>query len=111
MCENDLSDNHQWVIWDILCYFIKNPDAKDTIDGILKWWIPKVVAIEQERSKVLEALGFLVEKGIITEWETSSSQKYYGMTNNQLDGIKNILKEYGCEDKQKVTRASEKNEG
>ncbi len=95
---NNLSDSNQIVIWDILHYLMKTPDAKDTIDGILKWWIPKVVVIEQAKSKVQEALEILVEKGFITEWETSSSQKYYGMTKNQLEEIKNFLKNR-CEDK------------
>lgn len=92
MSGNHLSDNNQIVIWDILHYLMKNPDAKDTIDGILKWWVPKKIVIEQEKSKVQEALGILVEKGFITEWKTGSSQKYYGMTENQLEEIKNFFK-------------------
>ncbi|GAB61463.1 MAG: hypothetical protein DWB56_04920 [Candidatus Jettenia sp.] len=84
MGENHLPDSNQIVIWDILHYLMRNPDAKDTIDGILKWWIPKVVVIEQEKSKVQEALEMLAEKGFITGWETGSSQKYYGVTEGQL---------------------------
>ncbi|WKZ19304.1 MAG: hypothetical protein QY310_01795 [Candidatus Jettenia sp. CY-1] len=107
MGENHLSDSNQIVIWDILHYLIKNSDAKDTIDDILKWWVPKVIVIEQEKSKVQEALEMLVEKGFITEWETNSSWKYYGVTENQLEEIKNFLQKPGCEDKQKMNKAME----
>ncbi len=92
MSENDLSDNNQAVIWDILHYLIKNPDAKDTIDGILKWWIPKTIVIEQKRSEMQEVLNFLVSNRLLIKEDIFHS-KIYSVNKEYLEEVKKLLNE------------------
>lgn len=75
------------VAQEILSYLIKHPDAKDTVEGILKWWLP-----EEREEFAQSALDFLVSKGWVTKKETTPSQKIYGFNNDYLQEIKNFLK-------------------
>ena len=76
------------VIREILFYLIKHPDAKDTIDGILRWWIPDSDWREEE---VRQALGFLTSKGWLTARKIAASQKVYGLNKDKLLEIKEYL--------------------
>ena len=77
----------QMVIRHVLHYLIERPDAKDTIRGILRWWLPRSVKIWDE-AEVQSALDTLVAKGWVTQRKMSPSQSLYGL--NQ-DGLEDIL--------------------
>ncbi len=81
---------HEKVIRGILQYCIKHPDAKDTIDGILKWWLPGGHA-ERGKEEVQHALDFLTAKGWLTKRETTRAKDIYGINRDQLDEIKIFL--------------------
>ena len=70
----------------ILRYCVKHPDAKDTLDGILKWWLK-----ETRESDVQHALDLLVSKRWLTARETAPGKKIYGLNKDRLDEIKNYL--------------------
>jgi hypothetical protein len=78
------------VIRKILFYLIKHPDAKDTIDGILKWWVPDIHRGWREE-EVRQALGFLTSKGWLTARKIAASQKVYGLNKDKLLEIKEYL--------------------
>jgi hypothetical protein len=78
------------VIHSVLHYLITNPDAKDGIDGILKYWLPKGQA-ELGREEAQAALDLLVSKGWLTVRQSASSIKLYGMNKHRLEEIKNFL--------------------
>jgi hypothetical protein len=78
---------------EILSYLLRNPDAKDTVNGIIKWWLP-----ESERAsgveKVLKALEFLVvTKGWLTVRDMRSAGTIYGLNKARLKEISNFLSE------------------
>jgi hypothetical protein len=79
------------VIREILRYLIDHPDAKDTIQGILLWWLPGDLAIWEEED-LREALELLVAKGWLTQRQTTPSQKIYGMNTEKLEEIKAFLR-------------------
>jgi hypothetical protein len=79
------------VIREILRYLIDHPDAKDTIQGILQWWLPGGLVIWEEED-VREALELLVAKGWLTQRQTTPSQKIYGMHTEKLEEIKAFLR-------------------
>jgi hypothetical protein len=78
------------VIGEILRYLVEHPDAKDTIDGILRWWIPKGRA-EHKKEDVEHAINELVAKGWIVKRETTPSHAVYGVDQHQLEQIGNFL--------------------
>jgi hypothetical protein len=82
----------QKLIEEILHYLTEHPDAKDTLEGILKWWTPKSQA-EADGKVVQEVLDFLVSKGWLIKREIFPSPKIYGLNKNQLKEIKVFLNE------------------
>ena len=46
----------------VLAYLTQHPDAADTLDGIVSWWLP-LQRYETERRRIENALGHLVERG------------------------------------------------
>lgn len=46
----------------VLAYLDRHPDAADTLDGIVSWWLPQQRYVT-ERDRIERALGGLVERG------------------------------------------------
>jgi hypothetical protein len=46
----------------VLAYLAQHPDAADTLDGIVSWWLPKQ-RYETERQRIEKALNLMVERG------------------------------------------------
>ena len=78
------------VIREILLYLIKHPDAKDTIGGIVRWWLPDSHR-GWRKEEVLQALGFLTSKGWLTARKIAASEKVYGLNKDKLLEIKEYL--------------------
>ena len=76
----------------ILGYLIEHPDAKDTTHGILRWWFPQG-DMDRAEEEVQEALDTLVARGWLTQRQTVTSQKLYGMNKEKLEEIKLFLRE------------------
>jgi hypothetical protein len=46
----------------VQAYLAQHPDAADTLDGIVNWWLPRQ-RYETERRRIEKALDHLVERG------------------------------------------------
>lgn len=75
MKNRDQPDRLQSVIQKILHYLAAHPDAKDTADGITRWWVGETLAMES----VQEALDHLVLQGLMTKREGPSLKAVYGL--------------------------------
>lgn len=71
---------------DILHYLLEHPDAKDTRDGILRWWIPQRTS-EPDMAVVQGALDDLVSKGWIFKRQTVPDRVIYSMNKDHLKEI------------------------
>jgi hypothetical protein len=60
----------------ILRYLIANQNARDTIEGIEKWWLPQ--ARQYGIGDVVEALHELQSRNLIRVWESASAKPVYG---------------------------------
>jgi hypothetical protein len=78
------------VIRAVLRYLITNPDAKDTIEGVRRWWLPEGYR-EQPQEDIEEALDFLASKNWLTTRMTSQQQKIYGLNKDFLEHIEDYL--------------------
>jgi hypothetical protein len=76
---------------EILRYVITHPSAKDTINGIEKWWLSKNLDGEGKR-KVLESLNLLVVKGWLIARCSPQSETIYSLNENSLLEINAFLK-------------------
>ena len=89
MRDKALPEGDEQVSREILRYLVKHPDAKDTIEGILKWWLPD--GRVWKRGEVQETLNLLTSKGLLTRRGTVPSKEIYGMNRERLQEIKSLL--------------------
>ena len=74
----------------ILRYLLAHPRAKDTIDGIEKWWLPKSTSPEKKR-RIEETLNWLATKGWLIARSSPQSETIYSLNENSLDEIRAFL--------------------
>ena len=72
----------------------EHPDAKDTGEGIAKWWLAGTDA-ESKKKQVQNALDCLTARGWLTKRETSRREKIYGLNRNLLPEIRGFLRIQG----------------
>jgi hypothetical protein len=86
---------HAPVMTAILRYLVAHPDAKDTVDGIARWWIaPPGDDPERRESNlrtVQEAIDELVARGWIVRRETTRSHIVYGLDKQHLGSITKVI--------------------
>ena len=63
---------------EILRYFIRHPDAKDTLEGIARWWFGNN-RFEKNTSEVAESLHLLMARGFVIERHGQAIRPYYQM--------------------------------
>lgn len=99
-----MEDHSSWqksdIIREILAYFVEHPEAEDTLNGILQWWLLER-KIKSQTENVKEALADLVKKGLVLEYNRSSDRSVrYRINQSRYDEIQMLLKkitEYsGC---------------
>jgi hypothetical protein len=84
------------VLWYILEYLIAHPDAKDTLRGILRWWLPGPPHTWEE-GEVQKTLEGLVAKGWLTQRQTTASQILYGLNQQKRAEILAFLRTPACD--------------
>lgn len=78
----------------ILAYLADNPDAGDTFEGIMEWWL-LTQSIKFETRTVSKAVASLVAEGLIVEQEGLDSRSIYRIkqTEENRQRISNRLRE------------------
>jgi hypothetical protein len=80
------------LITELLRYVVAHPNAKDTIDGIEKWWLPKSTKREGKR-RLEEAINLLAAKGWLNARSSPQSETIYSLNENNLEEINAFLNE------------------
>ena len=78
--------------YDILAYLSEHPDAQDTLQGIVEWWLLEQ-EIKSRITQVEQALSQLVEKGLVLENKRRDSQTRYKINPRKLKQVKSILQQ------------------
>ena len=89
MKEKGLSGRKQAIIQLLLRYLIEHLDAKDTLEGILEWWLLKDYA--RQREEVKDALNFLFSREWLTKRETHDYRILYGINQERREEINAFL--------------------
>lgn len=71
-------------------YLIDNPDAQDTLEGIVEWWLLEK-SIERGTVTVKEALAKLVDRSLILERVGSDLRLRYSINGDKLEEISALL--------------------
>jgi hypothetical protein len=75
----------------ILAYLMANPDAKDTLEGILDWWLLQQ-DLKRNIALVRTALDELIDKKFLLERKGNDRQKYYQVNHEKLNEIATLIK-------------------
>jgi hypothetical protein len=92
-----MTDAKQQIAYHILSYLAENPDAQDTLKGILEWWLserpgrPNAAAVE-------EAVTNLVTGGLVLARAREGAQTYYKVNRQRLKEIKALLTRFKSSD-------------
>ena len=71
---------------EILAYLVEHPEARDTLEGILEWWLLER-KIKRQKDQVKEALTELVSKGFVLEQKKANSQTQYSINQSKYEEI------------------------
>jgi len=83
--------NELLTVYSLLNYLVKQPAAKDTMQGIGEWWI-----LKEQVSSGVERIGIvlesLVERGFVIVKEYQGQEKYYQINMDRISEIEEFLK-------------------
>lgn len=74
----------------ILDHLRQNPEAQDTLEGIVQWWLP-AQNVKSRTANIKDALDELVTAGLIAKCSGKDAQVSYRLTN---DGLRNLEKAF-----------------
>jgi hypothetical protein len=68
---------------EILDYLARHPEAQDTLDGILHWWVLDS-CVKRWAPRIAETVAKLVEQGFLKEKRSSDGQTFYHVSPRYL---------------------------
>jgi hypothetical protein len=68
---------------EILDYLTRHPDAQDTIDGILHWWVLDS-CIRSWGPKITDTVALLVEQGFLEKKPSADGHVFYRVSQQYL---------------------------
>ena len=74
----------------ILAYLMDNPDAQDTLEGIVDWWLLQQ-DIKQNVALVRKSVDGLIQKGFLLERQGIDRTKYYQLNRDRLAEISALI--------------------
>ena len=81
----------QQISHEVLAYLAKNPDAQDTLEGVVYWWLLEE-RIKDRTVKVQEALDELVSEGLVVKHTGRDARAHYRINRRKIKKISAILK-------------------
>jgi hypothetical protein len=85
-----LTDSVRRAEVEILKYLLAHQDARDTVEGIEKWWLPqsRLYGI----ADIAAALRNLQKLALIRVWQSASAQPIYGRGSADLPSLEEYLR-------------------
>jgi hypothetical protein len=74
----------------ILAYLMNNPDAQDTLKGIVDWWLLQQ-DLRWNVALIRKAVDGLIHKGFLLERLGNSKTKYYRVNRGRLPEISALI--------------------
>ena len=88
--EKNLGRNGLQIAVDILSYLSRNPEAKDTLEGIVDWWLLQQ-EIERKVANVKKVLDELVREELILEIKSGDNNRHYRINAEKYDQIMKFI--------------------
>lgn len=87
---DEWSNGTSQIAYDILGYLAEHPEAQDTLEGIVEWWLLEQ-QIKHQTAKVKETLAELVSKGLLLERKGKDSRMHYHINQRKYKEIRAYL--------------------
>ena len=84
-----ITDKSQ-ISYQILSYLIEHPEAQDTLEGIVEWWLLEQ-QIKFQTVRVKKALAELVAKGLVIEQKGNDLRVHYCVNQSKYKEIQELL--------------------
>ena len=85
-------EHNDALAWLILGYLSSHPDAKDTVDGVEKWWL-NAMEIDMDSRTVRGSLDHLVKLGWLVSYQRQGSGVVYGLNRDRWETLRNFLED------------------
>ena len=97
--ENDVRDNgpgqdESHIEEKILAYLKTHPDAQDTLEGVVEWWL-REQTIRHRTITVKAALKQLIKQGLVIEKKTEGHHPLYCLNPEKAGVVRKVSKEDG----------------
>lgn len=76
--------------YQILAYLVEHPEAQDTLDGIVEWWLLERT-IKFKATQIRKSITELVAKGLVIEHRGRDSQIRYRINQNKFEEIQRLI--------------------
>lgn len=86
-----LIKDHSPTAYDILAYLSEHPNAEDTLEGIMQWWLLEQ-RIKHWTAEVHAAIDELVAEGLVLERRDSEGCAHYSINRRKAKDIDVLLK-------------------
>ena len=83
-------EHNDALAWLILGYLSSHPDAKDTVDGVEKWWL-NAMDINMDVRTVRGSLDHLVKLGWLVSYQRQGSGVVYGLNRDRREKLRKFL--------------------
>lgn len=80
-----------FVAREVLTYLVEHPEAQDTLEGVMEWWLLER-EIKRQTALVREALSELVEQGLVIE-QSGGGRTRYQVNSARLREIGELINE------------------
>ena len=78
--------------YDILKYLVRHPQAQDTVEGIVEWWLLEQRIVDA-MGKVKSALAELTEKTLVNKHQNRDGRVFYRLNRRKVKQIQALLSE------------------
>ena len=82
--------NQPRIGYQLMTYLVEHPEAQDTLEGIMEWWLLER-QIKFQTDRVKDALSELVSRGMILEQKGSDSQTRYRINKARYKKIQELV--------------------
>ena len=76
--------------YQILAYLVEHPEAQDTVEGIVEWWLLER-AIKFQEAQIIKAISELVAKELVIEHRGRDSQTHYRINQSKYKEIRKLV--------------------